>query len=277
MNIQYPAAPDPRIRWWPAVYDCISDLVTERCGYPRRYLEASSLAFSLYGTDSPSLVSLDMYLKEISQLAEISSRPILADLSAPDESPMQTAAAARRIFRAGASLLLLELSVPLCSVWEEHVKAVLAERIPLAVVFRYSGNMDADTAQCRRAQNLGAALVGIRNLPAELFTDYAEAVPGRKLLFPDAERRLPVPDELLACGYTDVILDFAKEGTVTALRHFAERTMQDQNTVYHDQHDFDGRLCGHDYHDIFDFGNRWIALEQRSFDSAKAADTEASL
>ena len=266
MDILYPKPLDKQIDWWPAVYDCISAVAAARFGYGRVYLSAGALTRSLYGCEDAAALSPDTYLRAVANLAEASRQTILADGVWPGLPEGQILSFAARLRRAGASLLLLE------EVWTDHpgmIRALSQEGIAVAAVCKAEAAGGDVAALCRQARAEGARLTGAAGLFARDLRAFAQAVPGPKLLLPREEAAFPPVGELAAMGYTDAVLYFAEEGTQKALQIFGERTMVDQNTVYHDLHDFDGRLRGHDYHDIFDFGNYWLALEDTFYGRQK--------
>ena len=258
MDILYPKPLDGQINWWPVVYDCISAVAAGRFGYGRVYLSASSLACSLYGCEDSASLSPDTYLRAVANLALASQQAILVDGTWPGLPKEQVLPFATRLRRAGASLLLLE------EVWTNHldmIRILSQGGIAVAAVCNAEATVGDPAALCCQAREAGARLTGVAGLCARDLHTFAQAVPGPKLLLPREKITFPTVGELAAMGYTDAVLHFTEEGTRKALQTFGERTMTDQNTVYHDLHDFDGRLHGHDYHDIFDFGNYWLALE----------------
>lgn len=266
MDIVYPKPLDGRITWWPAVYDCISAVAVRRFGYGRLYLSAKSLAMSLYGWEDASVLSPDTYLRAVANLAEVSCQTIMVDGVWPGLPVGQVTPFAARLRRAGASLFLLE------DVWKEHpgmIRALSREGAAVAAVCGADLPNSDLTALCCQARAEGAYLTGASGLSAGELCAFAQSVPGPKILLAGGESNLPSAGQLAAMGYTDAVFHFAEEGTKKALLAFGKRTMADQNTVYHDQHDFDGRLQGHDYHDIFDFGNYWLALEETFYGRQK--------
>ncbi len=51
-------------------------------------------------------------------------------------------------------------------------------------------------------------------------------------------------------------------GAAFGMEDFARQNAENQNTVYHDNHDFDGLLTEMDYHCLFGFHPFWVALER---------------
>lgn len=256
MSIQYPSALGGGITWWPTVYDCISAIAAKRCGYNQIYFSAPSLSLSLYGTKDTSILSPDTYIKAISNLKESTDQKIMVDISWSGLPFGQTKAFALRAVKAGADMLILTTS-KLESV-QGTVLNLLDAHLPLGVLCTESGNA-ADLAVLRLFFDHGLSFYGYSDANTWM---QDTAYPGKKLLCLNETSGTVNCETLAAENCRDVIFSFTEAGTMKAIEDFALHTMHDQNTVYHDQHDFDGMLDGHDYHDIFDFGTKWLTIEQ---------------
>ncbi len=243
--IDYPKPMVAAVNWWPCVYDCISVIAARRCGYDRVYLSAKSLSRSLYGTTDAGVLSADTYLRAISNIFLSSAPEIMVDAVWEGLPIEQTCYFAGRASRAGAEVFSLPAAVACTETGQEIIHRLTEEGRKVAITCRESESSGLPEMQtgmqkkisCCEISEEGAAIVNLTALREQ--------------------------------GITDVILHFTENGTKRALTDFAVRTLKDRNTVYHDVHDYDGHLNGHDYHDIFDFGNRWLVMEQEFMDRAK--------
>ena len=256
-KILFPTAPEPRIHWIAVVYDCISALVAKRCGYRSVLLRAQDAAQSLYGRAVPSL-PLDTWLHLLSNLHLAEERTIYVSFDrawARDGDDL--AYVLGRLRRAGAQGVFLRGNAG-DSFWLEAAEAATA--CGLHTVLE-SDALSLRDRQADRARALSAAgTLFLFTEGAEALSDLPESVRERLVYHVDVAR--PVPAKaLLQQHIAWGLVDFAVPGTRYGLQLYAEHTVRDRNTVFHDQHDFDGRLNGHDYHEIFDFGERWVARE----------------
>lgn len=241
--IDYPKPMGGEVHWWPGVYDCISAIAAKRCGYDRVYLSAKSLSWSLYGTTDTGVLSADVYLRAISNLSISSDQKIMVDLAWRGLPGEQTNCFARRAQRAGAEVLLL-MAEALGEDTAESIRRLTEEGLNVVIA-------------CPEAEGSRRPKLQEKMKERSLFYEIQ-----------DQERTAVDVKALQEQGITDIILHFTESGTKKALVDFAARTMKDQNTIYHDRHDYEGHLNGHDYHDVFDFGSKWLVMEQEFIEKA---------
>lgn len=265
MSIQYPAPLSRGIAWWPTVYDCISAIAAKRCGYNRVYFAAASLSLSLYGTKDTSVLSPDTYIRAISNLRESTDQKIMVDISLSGLPFAQAKAFALRAVKAGADMLVLTTGKP--EAVQGTVLNLLDAHLPLGILCTGKSSA-ADLPVWHLFLEHGISFYGYADADAWLPSMQDDKYPGKKLLCLSESNHSINCETLAAKNCNDVIFSFTEAGTVKAMEDFALHTLHDQNTVYHDQHDFDGMLHGHDYHDIFDFGTKWLTLEQNFYNEA---------
>lgn len=157
-------------------------------------------------------------------------------------------------------------------------------------------------ARCNAAREQGADLVGICGIQStEELNQYTALVPGPKVwIVPEAEdasgkRREGRTEDTIESGREDkrgkrsedvtetaagmadyeLILDcYSVKSAKEGMELFGRKTQKDRNTVFHDQHDFDGMLPSRSHYDLFEFYKLWIPMEQHFMDAAAADETE---
>lgn len=136
---------------------------------------------------------------------------------------------------------------------------------------KYIQGMDSAIRRCKRAGEAGAEVVSIEGLDQMgEARQMAEAFPGDKLWsgLRMQNGSLPAePKELEQLGFKLVTLFYTEKASMHGMLDFAKNNLKNGNTVYHDQHNFDGLLePGEDYHKFFSFHKKWVPLEQEFLD-----------
>lgn len=162
-------------------------------------------------------------------------------------------------------------------------------------------SLEEAAARCSTARELGADLVGVCGLwTAAGLEQYAALVSDPKVWMPEGtgrgitsgtkaemvsemETRVVSGTETRAIsgaetemaagklwdlGYELILDRYSAESAREGMELFGQRTQEDKNTVYHDQHDFDGMLPSRSHYDLFEFYKTWIPLEQHFLDAA---------
>lgn len=250
--IFYPQVPHNAKKWIAVAYDYISALVAERCGMQGILLGLDAVKESLYGTRAAE-VSFDTLLQLVSNLHTATALEIYVELPVTcDDCPDSVRYRAERLKIAGAKGIAIAQMTSL-----EHWKKQLASVAECGLVaIAFVKKVDKAALQTLVLDEqifvLAADFAGVkRNERCVLYCNDVDACTS------------------IAAMADQCVLDFALTGTQEGLCLFAAHTMKDRNTVFHDQHDFDGDLNGHDYHEIFDFGNRWIAMEDSFIDTER--------
>jgi hypothetical protein len=69
-------------------------------------------------------------------------------------------------------------------------------------------------------------------------------------------------EEIDKLNFKIVSMHYTEKGALYGMLYYGRKTREDQNTVFHDTHDFDGLLQpGEDYHVLFSFWKKWLPME----------------
>ena len=125
--------------------------------------------------------------------------------------------------------------------------------------------MDEAIERCVAARELGAEMtmvIGLKTL--EQGRRVAERDPGWKM-WPDVGVTNGKTDVELAdiekLGFALVTMHYTEKGAMFGMLDYGMRTIQDQSTVYIDEHDFDGWLPGKDHHVLLAYWKKWLPME----------------
>ena len=119
--------------------------------------------------------------------------------------------------------------------------------------------------RCVAARELGADMtmvIGLRTLEQGMLV--SEGDPGWKM-WPDVSVTNGKPDVELAdiekLGFNLVTMHYTEKGAMFGMLDYGKRAIKDQNTVYVDEHDFDGWLPGKDHHILLAYWKKWMPME----------------
>jgi 2-methylisocitrate lyase-like PEP mutase family enzyme len=125
--------------------------------------------------------------------------------------------------------------------------------------------MEEALARCVAARRLGAEMtliIGLKTL--EHARQVAACDPGWKM-WPDVGVTDGRPDVELAdidkLGFSLVTMHYTEKGAMFGMLDYGMRAIKDQNTVYIDEHDFDGLLPGKDHHVLLAHWKKWLPME----------------
>jgi len=264
------------------IYDCFSLRAAQRVGYEAAYLSADGIAECICGLSDASQMSGEEMLwiaKRIISFAEI---PIIADIKNGFGISAESAGRiAGRLAKAGVDAVWLDDTqfqnhgvVVAKEEWASRVRAVHE------AVREYScrlicttdvepEDMAEATVRCHIALSGGADMVGMNRLETMAEAKvFSHNVKGLKI-WSGVDSGSINAKELEASGYSLILSCHSVNGALEGMRSFGERTRKDLNTVYHDQHDYDGMLPSRSYYDLFDFYKIWIPLEQHFYKSGR--------
>ena len=133
--------------------------------------------------------------------------------------------------------------------------------------------MEEAVERCIAARALGADMtlvIGLKTLEqGELV---AESDPGWKM-WPDVSVTDGKSDVELSdiekLGFNLVTMHYTEKGAMFGMLDYGMRTIKDQNTVYIDEHDFDGWLPGKDHHILLAYWKKWMSMEDEFNDLTK--------
>lgn len=271
----------------PAVYDCISARAVELSGYQAAYLNSCALAGSCCGVAAMGMVTADEVSHVASRIAEYSPLSVIVDFeNGFSDNILSVCRSLRKLLHAGADAVILDDTTNIRSVdghieteiisqeqWNQKVKAVsdIASEAGCLVICRtfakgISGLKEAIN-RCVVAESAGADLTSIYGLKTmEEANCVAASVKGWKM-WSDlgvTDRKQDVDaQQIEKLGYRLITIHYTEKGTLFGMADFANHTKQNGNTVYHDEHDFNGLLQSRDYHTLFDFHKYWLPLEER--------------
>jgi len=120
--------------------------------------------------------------------------------------------------------------------------------------------------RCVAARKLGADMtmvIGIKTLEQGMLV--AKRDPGWKM-WPDVsvtDGRSDVElDDIEKLGFNLVTMHYTEKGAMFGMLDYGMHAIKDQNTVYVDEHDFDGWLPGKDHHVLLAYWKKWIPMEE---------------
>ncbi|MGD8457569.1 MAG: isocitrate lyase/PEP mutase family protein [Anaerolineales bacterium] len=143
---------------------------------------------------------------------------------------------------------------------------------PFLVTTSSNLGMDEALERCLAARALGADMtlvIGLKTLEQGKLV--AERDPGWKM-WPDVSVTDGRSDVDLAdiekLGFNLVTMHYTEKAAMFGMLDYGMRAMKDQNTVYVDEHDFDGWLPGKDHHILLSYWKKWMPMEDEFNDLA---------
>jgi len=283
----------------PCVFDCISVRCVELAGFKAALLSGGAYAYSMCGVPDMGLLNPDELIWMTTRMTDYSQLPIIIDADdGYGESPLNAYRTVERLAKAGAMAVTIDDStgirgferqfnqnegphqVVTSEVFLSKIKAAVeaVKNTECMVIARTEAlisplGMDEAIERCIKARKLGAdmtMIIGIKTL--EQGTLVAERDPGWKM-WPDVSVTAGESDVDLAdiekLGFNLVTMHYTEKGAMFGMLDYGMRAMKDQNTVYVDEHDFDGWLPGKDHHVLLAYWKKWMPMEDEFNDLAK--------
>jgi len=275
----------------PGIYDCISARAVELAGYQAALLSSMGVSYSWCGVPDLGLVGADEMLWFASRITDYVDLPLIVSVdNGYDSRGSGVYRTVKRLVKAGASAVMIDDTDGTCgsdrdgnvglvpeAVWLEKIEAAkdAVQGSECLIIARSMAKpvlgLPEALKRCEAALGAGADLIaveGLKTLEDAKLT--AEKIPGTKMWTdwqPGGAGTAPSLEELKEYGFCLVSLFFTEEASMYGMMDFAMKNLENGNTVYHDQHDFDGLLKpGEDYHKFFAFHKKWLPMENRFLD-----------
>jgi len=275
----------------PCVYDCISVRCVELAGFKAALLSGGAYAYSMCGVPDMGLLNPDELIWMTNRMTDYSPLPIIIDADdGYGESPLNAYRTVERLAKAGAMAVTVDDSTGIRGferqfnenegphqivsreLYLSKIKAAVeaVRNTDCMVIARTEAlvsqlGMDEAIKRCVAARELGAemtTMIGIKTL--EQGKLIAEHDPGWKM-WPDVGMTDKKSDVDLAdiekLGFNLVTMHYTEKGAMFGMLDYGMRTIEDQNTVYVDEHDFDGWLPGKDHHVLLAYWRKWMPME----------------
>lgn len=275
----------------PGIYDCISARAIELAGYQAAFLSSAGVANSWCGLPDIGLITIDEMIWLASRITDYTSLPLVVSIeNGYSDSRNATYRAVKRLVKMGVDSVVIDdtdgyrgrdrgdkIRVVPENVWLNKVSAALeaVEGTGCTVIAKscakFVYGLETAVDRCRKAGKLNAQVTSIEGLAsireAEIM---ARSVPGSKMWsdLKAKDRKLVVePEQISQYGFNLISIYFTEKASVFGMLDFAKQSLKSGDTVYHDQHDFDGIIKpGEDYHKFFSFHKKWLPMEQRFLD-----------
>ncbi len=278
----------------PCIYDALSAHAVYLAGYKAMLLSGGALAYSMCGVPDLGLLSPDELVWATTRITDTSPLPLIVDSDdGYGESPLTTYRLVQRLAKAGAMALSIDDSTGIRGwerwvvnkeipfehrvvsreIWLSKIKAALdacagtdCMLIARTEAYGQYGSIDESIERTLLARELGAPITllcgGMKTL--EDAKKVAAADPGWKM-WPDVGVTDGRPDVELVdigkLGFNLVTMHYTEKGALFGMLDYGKRTIKDRNTVYIDQHDFDGTLPSKEHHDLLGYWKKWIPME----------------
>ncbi|MCI8578628.1 MAG: isocitrate lyase/PEP mutase family protein [Lachnospiraceae bacterium] len=275
----------------PGIYDCISARAVELTGFQACFLSDTGVSYSWCGVPDLGLVNAEEMLWFVSRITDYVDLPVVVSAGhGYDGTGSAVYRTVKRMAKAGAAAVLIDdggschgsdrtgsQEVVSQTAWKNKILAakMAAEGTDCLVIALSMAKdilgFDEAIRRSQMAYDLGVDMVsisGLRTLEDAKFMTHS--VPGRKLWMDwdtDSGAFSPDLEELGRQGFCMVTIFYTEEASMYGMLDFAKQNLKNGNTVYHDQHDFDGLLKpGEDYHKFFSFHKKWLPMEERFLD-----------
>lgn len=273
----------------PDAWDGISTRVAEKIGAKAARFSATALSHALRGIPDEGVLGCTEMVWSVSRVVEDNCTiPLVIDIRSGFSDNLKIMPYdLYRIVKAGSTAIMMDDRAYGCGSDSDELKLVTAEvfakKISLArqaaentecmVIARsFAQNAEDAIVRVRLAREAGADIVGAAYAHTETDAElFATAVPGIKLwnnLTVDSEKRPEVSAEKLdELGYRLVFITFMEKAAWFGDMDFGIQNFRNGNTVYADNHDFDGLLRDKrgnlvDYHVIFSYWKKWMPMEK---------------
>lgn len=231
----------------PCIYDCGSALAAELSGAKATLLSGGELAESQLGALEPMLTT-DEVVHAVERICAFSSLPMIVDVGAGYDTPLNAYRTTQRLVKAGAMALLLGNEKD--QSWNEYepiLKATLkgTEGSDCIVIARHNGVLETEEEleDCIRrltcsielgAQGTMACGLCRMTRSKELARIVGERVPGWKI-YPDQNSVNGVPDvvnkEIYAFGYRMISYHYMMKVALAAMWEYGLKNMREKNNV----------------------------------------------
>ncbi|MDD3251701.1 MAG: isocitrate lyase/phosphoenolpyruvate mutase family protein [Lachnospiraceae bacterium] len=278
---------DNKNAWWSRqivaadIYDCFSLKAASKTGYEAVYLSADAVAECVCGLPDTEQMSAEELLWAAKRVFAFSEVPVIADIRIGLGNSTESAARlAGRMAKAGAKAVwindvlsdkeerMIKSEEWKRRVWKVHEAIAMYPCILICTTGTRTQGMEHAMERCSQAASCGADIVGIEGMDlAEEARRLSEAVKAPKVWTEWNADHVTV-QELEDLGFSLVMDCHSVKGALEGMQLFGERTMADGNTVYHDEHDYDGMLPTRSYYDLFEFYKEWIPLERGFMETA---------
>jgi methylisocitrate lyase len=275
----------------PCVYDCISVRCVELAGFQAALLSGGAYAYSMCGVPDMGLLNPEEIIWITTRMTDYSPLPIIVDADdGYGESPLNTYRNVERLAKAGAMAVTIDDSTGIRGFERQFSqnegphqvvsKDVFLSKIKAAVeavkdtdcmviarseAFVSPLGLNEAIDRCVAARKLGADMtmvIGLKTLAQG--KQVAERDPGWKM-WPDVGVTNGKSDVELAditkLGFNLVTMHYTEKGAMFGMLDYGRRTERDQNTVYIDEHDFDGWLPRKDHHVLLSYWKTWLPME----------------
>ncbi len=273
----------------PGIFDCISARAVQLVGYKAAYLSSAGISYSWCGVPDMGLISPDEMMWIAQRVTDYIPLPVIVGLeNGYSDNPLVTFRAVERFVKMGVDSFILDdtaayrgadseriETVPE-KTWLSKLKAALAacEGTQCTVIARTfikdTEGLAAAIARCRAAEQLGVHLTCIEGLKTlDEARSFADSVKGPKMWsslgVKDGVSEVE-PADIALLNFPLITIHFAEKGAMFGMLDFAKENNKNNNTVYHDMHNYDGMLQGTDYHELFSFHKKWIPMEDAFMD-----------
>ena len=271
----------------PGVFDCISARAVELVGFEGAYLSSEGVAYSRFGMPDIGMVNENEMMWVASRISDYIPMPLMVSIeNGYSLSPLGTYHAVKRMKKGGIDSFIIDdtgdlrgcdrgtVEIVAINSWLSKIKAAVeaSEGTDTLIIARTwvkdKEGTEAAIRRCKAAENTGASMVAIVGLKTE---EEAELL-AKDICVPKLWNNMETVDGkpvvnikvLNKLGFPLVIIRYTEKAAMFGMLDFAKQNNRRGDTVYHDQHDFDGILKpGQDYHELFSFHKKWIPMEQK--------------
>ncbi len=271
----------------PAIYDCISARAVELVGYKATYLSSTALAYSFCGISDMGIISGDEICYAASRISDYSPLPLIVDVeNAFSNNPVSVRRLISRLVKAGADAIVLDdttddrsmkiqtgVEIVSREQWNQKVKEAVSiaagtKCMVIARTFAKTGfGIEEAIERCNAAKASGADITCIYGLKTMVEAKQVAALVKGLKMWSDFGLTDGKPDvelqEIEKLGYKLITIHYTEKATLFGMTDFAKHNKQDGNTLYHDEHDFDGLLRERDHHTLFNFHKYWLPMEEQ--------------
>lgn len=274
----------------PGVYDCISARAVEISGYQAMLLSSMGVAYSWCGLPDIGLLNADEILWFASRITDYIKLPLVVSMDFGYQNSNTIYRTVQRLVKAGVDSVIIDDTDDHCGRDRGSGVSVISEqqwigRVRAAkeamsgtdgmVIARTGAKYKMGLAEaehrCNVAIEAGADMTSIAGLDGiKEARDMAEKVSGN-FMWSDLRAKdgqlEATPEELKELRFSLISIYYTEKASMFGMLDFAKQNLKNGNTVYHDQHDFDGMLkLGEDYHKFFSFHKTWVPMEQEFMD-----------
>lgn len=233
----------PGVVVMPGVYDALSAVIAERCGFAGVFLSGSAMSYTALGRPDIGLVSLSEVADLVARIADRVSVPIMVDADSGFGNALNVGRAVKVLERAGAAAIQIEDQInfkppgelqsrPLVTVGEMvgKIKSALDARASDETLISarsdgpFTEGIDQVIARAHAYADAGADIVFVEGLKTRADVEkVVAALKGSKPLLynlmDSATAAVPTVDELAALGFRIVLCPgVAVQAAATAMQ-----------------------------------------------------------